>query len=354
MRRKETIEEKIEYVKNKIKNLNGNKIEEIRKFFEDNPNNTKTSCVNFIKSGWKSSGILTKQYWIQRGWPEAVAKFKSKEQRLLKPKRLSPFDYKFYLEKDNPNTKEKYTIEEAKYKANSNRPIKKEYWLKRGFVDCDAILKAKEVKDKNNKKGAQSAGDLSTEEHKIKSPRCKEYYLMRGHTELEAELLIRNIQATFTLQKCIEKHGEVNGYKIWKERQKNWQNTLNNKTQEELDEISRKKRVRTNTHNNKKSILYIIDIFYPSISKSYYKIGVTSNKVLKRYEYEIKCGIEVKEIYSKEIKTFSKAIHYESEIINNFHKMIQVDHMLTGYTECFDKDKISLNELTNYIEDLCK
>ena len=41
------------------------------------------------------------------------------------------------------------TEEEADYKRNSIRPIRKEYWMERGYSEEDAEKKAKECKRSN-------------------------------------------------------------------------------------------------------------------------------------------------------------------------------------------------------------
>jgi very-short-patch-repair endonuclease len=59
------------------------------------------------------------------------------------------------------------------------------------------------------------------------SPLQKEYYLNQGFTEEESIELLSKRQSTFSLKKCIEKYGEVDGLERWKERQNKW--LLNNK-----------------------------------------------------------------------------------------------------------------------------
>lgn len=70
-----------------------------------------------------------------------------------------------------------------------------------------------------------------------------EFYLAQGMTQEDAEKALSERQATFNLRKCIERHGEEEGKKIWQERQDKWQSTLNSKSQEEIDLINRKKSV---------------------------------------------------------------------------------------------------------------
>lgn len=68
-----------------------------------------------------------------------------------------------------------------------------------------------------------------------------EYYTSRGYTEEEAIQLRSDRQSTFSLEKCIEKYGEEEGYKKWLARQEKWQTTLKSKSDEEIAEINKKK-----------------------------------------------------------------------------------------------------------------
>lgn len=68
-----------------------------------------------------------------------------------------------------------------------------------------------------------------------------EYYIKRGFTEEEGLKLIKDRQTTFSLEKCIDKHGKEEGTKIWQARQDKWQNNLNSKSDEEKLEIKKKK-----------------------------------------------------------------------------------------------------------------
>ena len=65
-----------------------------------------------------------------------------------------------------------------------------------------------------------------------------EYYLDQGMSQEEAVNALSNHQRTFSFDKCIEKYGYIEGYNIWKERQDKWQNTLNSKSQQEIDQIN--------------------------------------------------------------------------------------------------------------------
>jgi hypothetical protein len=67
-----------------------------------------------------------------------------------------------------------------------------------------------------------------------------EYHTSRGRSEEEA-LEIISTTCKFTLEKCISKYGEIEGKAFWEQRQINWQNTLNARTQDLIDESNRKK-----------------------------------------------------------------------------------------------------------------
>lgn len=67
------------------------------------------------------------------------------------------------------------------------------------------------------------------------------YYTERGYSLEEAEKLVSERQTTFSLDKCIARHGPTEGQRVWQERQDKWQNTLNSKPQDEIDEMNRKK-----------------------------------------------------------------------------------------------------------------
>jgi G:T-mismatch repair DNA endonuclease (very short patch repair protein) len=69
-----------------------------------------------------------------------------------------------------------------------------------------------------------------------------EYYLKKTSDAEEARKMLRDRQSTFSLEKCIEKYGGEEGKRIWEERQNKWQDTLCNKSQEEITVINNKKR----------------------------------------------------------------------------------------------------------------
>lgn len=67
------------------------------------------------------------------------------------------------------------------------------------------------------------------------------YWLKQGCTEDEAKQNVSKRQITFSLNKCVERHGDVEGQRVWKNRQDKWQNTLKSKSPEEIERINKAK-----------------------------------------------------------------------------------------------------------------
>lgn len=187
-------------------------------------------------------------------------------------KRLSPFSREFWLEKG-------LNIEEADFKRNSSRPIKKEYWLVRGHSEEESIKLAEEQKRENDLKGAKKSRERSAEERRKTSVRCIEFYLESGYSEEEARKKISKLQSTFSLEKCIKRHGIIKGTEIWENRQIKWQNTLSKKTTEEISDI-----------NNKKNCLKLCN--FSSIDECIERLNKTRNMNLFKTSEEFASYIE--------------------------------------------------------------
>ena len=57
------------------------------------------------------------------------------------------------------------------------------------------------------------------------------YWIEEGHSPEEAIKMLKERQATFTLNKCITKYGEEKGHRIFEERQKAWSKIIESKYQ---------------------------------------------------------------------------------------------------------------------------
>lgn len=69
----------------------------------------------------------------------------------------------------------------------------------------------------------------------------KHYWMNKGMSEEEAEKTLSARQSTFSLEKCIQKHGEEKGLEVFTARQEKWISTLNSKPEEEQHRINRMK-----------------------------------------------------------------------------------------------------------------
>lgn len=241
----EEIDLKIKTCLDKVGNLHPVLYE---KMFNDLHNYEEKANVQKLKSlvtkllQIPESGRYTINYWISRGWTESEAYYRSKEQSKTKQHRYSPFSKEFWMEKINPITGKNYTEDEADFHRNTLRPIKKEYWMMKGHSEEESIQLANKCKNDNNKKGSVKRSKQSTEFKRSTNRLCVEYWLLRGHTEEEAKEFIKERQNIFTLEKCVQKYGEEEGFRVWKQRQDKWQNTLKNKSEEEILSINARKK----------------------------------------------------------------------------------------------------------------
>lgn len=109
------------------------------------------------------------------------------------------------------------------FKERSHQSV--EYWIKKGYTEEESIKKVKDVTDiihnktwKKRKKFPELYQDVNTTQIG--------YWLKKGYTEEESKDKIKDRQNTFTLEKCIIKHGIVKGLSKWNERQIKWVSSM--------------------------------------------------------------------------------------------------------------------------------
>jgi hypothetical protein len=106
------------------------------------------------------------------------------------------------------------------------------YWTTRGWSDEESKNKINEIQSENSIKSKEYFLRLKKEnlfEWKSKKSNNVEFYLKRGYSEEESKSLVKERQSTFTLKKCIQKYGEVDGHKRWVERQTKWRESIGNR-----------------------------------------------------------------------------------------------------------------------------
>lgn len=212
------------------------------------------------------------EYWVVRGHSieygiEQLRLFQEDVSNKIssKIKERKESGYNFY--EDSPLRIEywlkRFDTEEAnrkfdEYKQNSRQYSIwcKEYWLKRGYSEEEAETEISKIQGRNTKEEFLKRHGANFE---VRYAQYKEtlrnsfettlnYWLNQGYSEEEARLKQSDRQRTFTLEKCIEKYGQVNGYKVWKQRQDKWQKTLSLRSDEEKQETKRKQNLLNLEH----------------------------------------------------------------------------------------------------------
>jgi len=104
----------------------------------------------------------------------------------------------------------------------------KEYWIKRGYNEKDAIKKVKEIFHKIHNKTWEKRRNNPELYQNINTTQIG-YWLKKGYSEEESKLKIIERQKTFSLDTCINKYGEEKGLEIYNLRQKNWSEKIEKK-----------------------------------------------------------------------------------------------------------------------------
>lgn len=115
------------------------------------------------------------------------------------------------------------------------QPHNKQFWIFRGWSEEDATMKVSILQRNNSLKfiaKRKENPELYADIYKNQVG----YWLKQGYSEEESKKLVSERQRTFTLEKCLQRYGEIEGKRIFNERQIKWQKTLNSKSKEEIDE----------------------------------------------------------------------------------------------------------------------
>ena len=160
----------------------------------------------------RSSSWGCVEYWIAKGFTEPEAKLHiSRKQQEINQKR-----------KNNKHSEEtKRKISESNKKLSSL-----EYWTNK--FGKDGEKKFNEYKESLKLNGLKTSNILKSKNinRRTTTPRCKEFWINKGFSEQEATKKVSETQSTFSLNKCIEKHGEELGILIWNNRQEKWKKSL--------------------------------------------------------------------------------------------------------------------------------
>lgn len=232
-----------------LKNMNISNLEWFKLFYYIYCNDIFPSVITkspkeYSKYFWNNDCIrlntssVSDDYWLQRGWlnedinkkrkeryatgtvefqkkkynlsdKEAEEKL-NKRQTIIKTKRKET--YRKYLEKDPSYFKKKcgYSVEHFMNKGYSVKESK------------ELSLKlAKKVSNKN-KKWAEEQRNNNKEYWNSRTETQLCYWIAKGYSEEEAKNMLKDRQTTFSKKKLIEKYGEEEGIRVWKERNLKW------------------------------------------------------------------------------------------------------------------------------------
>jgi hypothetical protein len=195
--------------------------------------------------------------------------------------------------------------------------------------------------------------DNATElEKRQKTPWCREYYELRGYSTEDTDMALYNVAATFSLNKCITKFGEIDGKQLFDERQAKWQNTLNNKPIDEIIDMNTKKGVLHHSHLWKDDLDIPGEFYIIQLSETQHKIGITSHDVNRRYAKQHLIGKTTRSFGGITVKT---AFMLEQVIKRKYPGSIKrADYGVFGWTEVLNNTSInSIQDHANhYIADL--
>ncbi len=184
-----------------------------------------------------SASNLTKLYWQCRGYSEKEAESKISEMqgsRTSIKKRIDKLVSDGYSIEEASLKMKEWSVFKSKSVSDSHKRAQEkdplylksmshycpEFWMKKGFSQEEAKIKAAEVCENNRKKFREKLD--SGEIKKGWNNTTIEYYLKQGLSLDEAKLALIDRQKTFTLEKCISKYGEEIGREKWKVRQEKW------------------------------------------------------------------------------------------------------------------------------------
>lgn len=135
---------------------------------------------------------------------------------------------KFGLSRDEAEAK----IQDAYRRRGESTSVKKkenpashfntiEYWESKGLsIEEAAVKKSEHIA--HMQAAFHKELQSNPKKYRGRTPLELEYWTNRGYTLEEAKELRKERQRTFTLEKCIAKHGKEKGLHVWKRRQDTW------------------------------------------------------------------------------------------------------------------------------------
>ena len=178
-----------------------------------------------------------------------------------------------------------------------------------------------------------------------------DHYIKKGLSLEEATKALTERQTTFSLDICIEKHGQEDGRRIWEERQRKWLETLDSKSEEEKVEINKRKSTKVNYDTLWGGNLADPGSFYIiRIDENRTKIGITTQEHIKhRYS-----GVRKEDvIFFEKQENINVAFMIEQVLRRRYSERIwKDDYGQFGWTEVLNGVPIEqLLEETRYLSE---
>ena len=177
----------------------------IEYWIKNNPDKSLQECEYLHKQYTKSTNYQCIEYYIRKYPDKSLQECEELKNIAIKKAQ----EKQLYKKQGQNNPCSKTNRDELKRKQGS--PYSIEFYKKR-YPD-KSIAELFEIRQNfiNKRKYLPE-----------NNPTTIEYYINKGYNQDEAKILRRNRQRTFTLEKCIEKYGESEGKKVFKERQIKW------------------------------------------------------------------------------------------------------------------------------------
>ena len=204
------------------------KLDEANVFYKNN--NTKLHLEKLIKYGFDDDTIIELMRRYASLTPNQL-KSPSKEKLIfLYTKEIGEKLYNEYCKKNSESGKLSWKNPNRKASFEHFFP---EYWIKKGYTEEEA----NEIVNKRKKKAADASRIASHNRPSYLTNVHIDYYINKGMTIEEAEKALKERQNTVSLKSFQRKYGEEEGLKRFNDRNKKWQDTLNNKPEEEKQRL---------------------------------------------------------------------------------------------------------------------
>ena len=236
----------------------------IEYWIEKYPNKTIEECEKLRSDYSKSLNYQCIEYY-QKRYPELS--LYEQEELLKQAKQKSLKNHKSIAGKNNPMHKSKTTLQQRRECS----PNSIEFYNKR-YPDLtqaereEMLLKHRE-NVRNKVKNAVKSTNI-------------EYYLNQGMSLEDAKQALHDRQSTFTLEKCIKRHGEIKGTEIYNNRQINWLK----KVKQNFENNRQYNKQHNSQSNLQLEIFNIIKNTIPNITNEYL---IIDNKTNKKFYYDI-------------------------------------------------------------------